>query len=233
MPITQDSIGKKKKLHIGFLILLILFHLFHLVLYEMAKSGLWVISETLLKSTIAIIALGLSVLCVFFLKSFISKKWLFILYIILFFVCGIFQISTLGLNLATELHSIKHVLLMWSVAISIFIFFSILFVTIRDIFIEKHDLTYALLGAANIFLSIIVTFSFIISLVYIAYPHLIPIATTVNDINNASFIIGSYSVAGIDFPYDNIPQIVKNITTFESIIMHLYAVMIVGRLLTR
>ncbi len=60
-----------------------------------------------------------------------------------------------------------------------------------------------------------------------------PHALTVNDLNNAAFIIGSYSVAGIDFPYNNVPQIIKNITTFESIIMHLYAVMIVGRLLSR
>jgi hypothetical protein len=124
-------------------------------------------------------------------------------------------------------------LLAWSMGISIFIVFTILYVSVRDIFTEKHDLTYALMGAANIFLCIILVFAFIISVVLLTNPGLMPGITTVNELNNIAFIVSSYSVAGVDFPYDNIPQIVKNITTFQSIIMHLYAVMIVGRLLSR
>jgi hypothetical protein len=147
-------------------------------------------------------------------------------------VCIAFQLTALNLDIVKDRHTLPHMLLVWAVVISIIIFFSILYVTIRDIFTEKHDLTYALLGAANIFLSIIVTFSFIVSLVLLCNPQLMPHAFTVNDLNNVSFIVGSYSVAGIDFPFE-VPQIVKNITTFESIIMHLYAVMIVGRLLSR
>ena len=230
---SSTDILKKKKIQFGLLIFLILFHLAHLVLYEMAKSGLLPITEMGIKIVLGIIAFGLTMLSIFFLKYFISRKWLFLLYIFLFFVCIAFQFATMGLDISKDAYKLSHILLLWAVAISIFIFFSILFITIRDIFTEKHDLTYALLGAANIFLSIIVTFAFIIALLLLSYPGLMPGLNTVNDINNASFVISSYSVAGIDFPYNNIPQIVKNITTFESIIMHLYAVMIVGRLLTR
>ncbi len=228
-----SQITKKKRIHLGLLIFLILFHLVHLVLYEMVKTGLWPLSDMAVKTALGLVAAGLTVLCVLFLKYFIKRKWLFVLYILLFIVCIIFQLSALSLNIMEDRHTLPHKLLIWSVVISVIIFFSILFVTIRDIFTEKHDLTYALLGAANIFLSIIVTFSFIISLVLLCNPAFMPQAVTVNDINNVSFIIGSYSVAGVDFPYENVPQIIKNISTFESIIMHLYAVMIVGRLLSR
>ncbi len=226
------QIRNKKRIHIGMLIFLILFHLVHLVIYEMVKTGMWPLGEMAVKASLGFVALGLSLLAILFLKYFIKSKALFIGYIILFFICIIFQMSALSLNIRQDINTLPHTLLVWSVIISVIIFFSILYVSIRDIFTEKHDLSYALLGAANIFLSIIVTFSFIISIFALCNPSLMPYATTVNDINNASFVMGSYSVAGIDLPYDHVPQILKNITTFESIIMHLYAVMIVGRLLS-
>lgn len=224
-------ISRKKKLHLALLILLIMFHLFHLVMYEMAITGLWKLSVLQLNITIGIIAFALTFVCIMFLKYFIKIRWVFIGYVILFILCGSFQIACLNISIY-ETNTIRHSLFMWSVAISVFIFFTILIVTIKDIFTEKHDLTYALIGAANIFLSIIVTFGFIISLIFLANPHLVPNATTINDINNACFIISSYSVAGIDFPF-TVPKIVQNIMTFQSIVMHLYAVMIVGRLLSR
>lgn len=227
------DINRKKKIHVGFLILLMLFGLSHLVLYEMAKIGLWKISEQGVSMILGAIAMGLTILSVLFIKYFIKKKWLFVIYIMLFAVCVVFQISTLRLDISVGRNTLQHHLLLWALIISVFIFFTILFIMIRDIFIEKHDITYSLIGAANIFLSLIVTFSFILSIFILAYPTLIPGVTTVNEIYNIAFVISSYSIAGIDFPYNNVPQILKNITTFESIIVHLYAVMIVGRLLSR
>ncbi len=226
-----NDIQNKKKLHIGFLVFLILFHLLHLVLLEMVKNGMWNLSDMVVNASLSIIAFGLTIICILFFRNFIKQKWLFFSYVLLFVICGSFQLTTLSYDI-NDTQSIRHILLMWSVAISVFIFFSILIVTIKDIFTKKHDLTYALLGAANIFLAIIVTFAFTISLIFLANPQLLPHAITINDINNASFIISSYSVAGIDFPFP-VPKIVQNIMTFQSIIMHLYAVMIVGRLLSR
>ncbi len=228
-----SNVQIKKRLQLGLLVFLILFHLAHLVLYEMVKTELIPMTQMGTKIILGIIALFLTILSICFLKYFIKSKALFIVYVILFAICIVFQFLTLGLDLQKDKGTTLHLLLIWAVGISVFIFFSILYITIRDIFTEKHDLTYALLGAANIFLSIIVTFAFIISLVLLSYPGLMPEAATVNDLNNVSFVISSYSVAGIDFPYGQIPQILKNITTFQSILMHLYAVMIVGRLLSR
>jgi hypothetical protein len=227
------DIKRKKNIHLGLLIFFILLHLTHLVFYEMVKNGSWPVSDLVVKITIGFISVILTVLSIFFLRYFIPRKSLFYSYIVLFTICIVFQVSGLDIDIVKDKGTLSHMLLAWSMGISIFIVFSILYVSVKDIFTEKHDLTYALMGAANIFLCIILVFAFIIALVLLTNTGLMPGITTVNELNNISFIVSSYSVAGVDFPYNNIPQIVKNITTFQSIIMHLYAVMIVGRLLSR
>jgi hypothetical protein len=104
-------------------------------------------------------------------------------------------------------------------------------VVVTDIFKERHNLGYGLLGAANIYILIGVNFAFLYSIVHY---HFEPSSIINSDIlMREYFVMSFYVLAGMDNPMQQVLPVIKNISVFESIFANLFTVMIVGRLLTK
>jgi hypothetical protein len=105
-------------------------------------------------------------------------------------------------------------------------------ILIRDIFQEKHDLTYSLTGATSIFLLFGTIFAFIFVLLELLLPGMF-IPMEGSDILSTALTHSFYTLSGQESPVQNVNLVIKNLCIFESIFANLYAVMVVGRLLTK
>jgi hypothetical protein len=116
-----------------------------------------------------------------------------------------------------------------------FIGFSLIFyVLLKDIFSQKHDLTYSLLGASNIYFMIPLLFTYVYSLIAVQNPSLVqadPYAIKTVLLN--CFDYSWYVVAGIDYPGEKISEAIQSIGILESISANLFIVFIIGRLMIK
>lgn len=105
-------------------------------------------------------------------------------------------------------------------------------IILRDIFTNKHDLLYSLLGAANIYFMIPLIFSFLYCLVSVHNPAMVGAAPVA--IREFLFVCFNYSwfvTAGIDFP-GTISQPIQALAVLQSIAGNLFIVFIIGRLMS-
>ena len=113
--------------------------------------------------------------------------------------------------------------------------FSLVFyILLRDIFSQKHDLTYSLLGASNIYFMIPMLFCYLFALVAVQNPYLVhadpfDIKTLLLNCLDYSW----YVLAGIDYPGEKIGEVIESIAILESISANLFIVFIIGRLMTK
>ncbi len=116
-----------------------------------------------------------------------------------------------------------------------FIGFSLVFyILLKDIFLQKHDLTYCLLGASNIYFMIPMLFCYVYSLVALQDPSLVHADPFV--IKTVLFNCLDYSwyvLAGIDYPGEKIGEAIQSIAILESISANLFIVFIIGRLMSK
>lgn len=112
--------------------------------------------------------------------------------------------------------------------------FSIAFcILLRDIFLNKHNLGYSLLGASNIYFMIPIIFCYVYCLVAVHNPVLIQADPL--EIRTLLFNCFDYSwfiIAGIDYPRE-IGEVIQSIAILESIAANLFIVFIIGRLMIR
>ena len=113
--------------------------------------------------------------------------------------------------------------------------FSLVFyILLKDIFSQKHDLTYSLLGATNIYFMIPLLFCYLYSLVAVQNPTLVQADPYV--IKTVLFNCFDYSwfvVAGIDYPRGKIGEVIQSMAILESISANLFIVFIIGRLMSK
>lgn len=113
--------------------------------------------------------------------------------------------------------------------------FSIVFyILLKDIFLQKHDLTYSLLGASNIYFMIPMLFCYVYSLVAVHDPSLVhadPLILKTVLFNCLDY--SWYIVAGIDYPGEKIGEEIQSIAILESISANLFVVFIIGRLMSK
>jgi hypothetical protein len=108
------------------------------------------------------------------------------------------------------------------------------YVIVKDIFTRKHDLTYSLLGASNIYFMIPLVFTYIYGLVALHDPSYVnadPI-----DISTVLFHSWDYSwsvIAGIDYTAGKVGDAIQSIAVLEAIAGNLFIVFIIGRLMSR
>ncbi len=116
-----------------------------------------------------------------------------------------------------------------------FIGFSLVFyILLKDIFLQKHDLTYSLLGASNIYFMIPMLFCYVYSLVAVQDPSLVHADPFV--IKTVLFNCLDYSwyvLACIDYPGEKIGEAIQSIAILESISANLFIVFIIGRLMSK
>lgn len=113
--------------------------------------------------------------------------------------------------------------------------FSLVFyILLRDIFSQKHDLTYSLLGASNIYFMIPMLFCYLYALVAVQNPSLVhadPLNIKIVLLNCLDY--SWYVVAGIDYPGEKIGEVLQSIAILESISANLFIVFIIGRLMSK
>jgi hypothetical protein len=169
----------------------------------------------------------------FFIREFIRRKWILVIAIISF------TLSFVASTLARAVPSIANDHSMFNLINGIGLFLvlmNLLFtfnVAVKDIFRIKHDATYSLIGAANIFLLIGSIFAFVIALLGSIFPGLVvPLEQSmVLDIraNELAF----FTLGSIDLPYNDVNPFIRKILVLESIFSHLFVVIIIGRLLSK
>lgn len=113
--------------------------------------------------------------------------------------------------------------------------FSLVFyILLKDIFLEKHDLTYSLLGASNIYFMIPMLFCYLYALVAIQNPSLVhadPVEVKTLLYNSLEY--SWYVVSGIDYPGEKMGEAIQSIGILEAISANLFIVFIIGRLMSK
>jgi hypothetical protein len=148
----------------------------------------------------------------------------------------IFQVCLIVFVNRQEQVAISSLLWPASIAYTCFLIsFSIVFnLLLKDIFLQKHDLTYSLLGASNIYFLIPVIFSYLFSLVAVQDPTMVhadnfTIKTVLYNCSEYSW----YVMAGIDYPGEKISAAIQSMAIMESISGNLFIVFIIGRLMIK
>lgn len=113
--------------------------------------------------------------------------------------------------------------------------FSLVFyIMLRDIFSQKHDLTYSLLGASNIYFMIPMLFCYLYSLIAVHNPAIINAdPLTIKTLLFNCMDYSWYVLAGIDYPGGKIGEELQSIAILESISANLFIVFIIGRLMSK
>jgi len=113
--------------------------------------------------------------------------------------------------------------------VSLIFILSIVFI---DIFRKRHDLTYCLSGAACIFLLIGTVFAALYAFIEVCSPGALT-KTAYDNVLVPSLTYSFYIISGQDPVIQDAGPVIRNLSIFESIFSNLYAVMVVGRLLTK
>lgn len=144
-----------------------------------------------------------------------------------FVITELFQNSDSPINTLIVPMSISY----WLTLLALGLVFYIL---IKDMFLNKHDLVYSLLGASNIYLMIPLIFSFIYTLVSVHNPSLVGNPLTINELVFNCFSYSWFVMSGIiDFPNDKIGELIQSIAVLEFLTGNLFLVFIIGRLLSK
>ena len=99
---------------------------------------------------------------------------------------------------------------------------------------RKHDLTYSLLGASNIYFLIPVIFCYVYCLVAVHNPAIVNAdPLTIKEVLFNCWDYSWYVLAGIDYPAGKIGEELQSIAILESISGNLFIVFIIGRLMIR
>ena len=165
-------------------------------------------------------------------SNFYTNKWIRGTYVILL----IFQLTFNSyINLKTNT-DISTLVVPASIGYTAnLIGFSLVFyILLRDIFSKKHDLTYSLLGASNIYFMIPMLFCYLYSLIAVHNPAIVnadplTIKTLLFNCMNYNW----YVLAGIDYPGEKIGEELQSIAILESISANLFIVFIIGRLMSK
>ena len=181
----------------------------------------------------SLIVLILIIINSLFVKEFIPNKWWF--YFVVSLSGSGFVLLTLSHSVPSFVHNhelFRILSLMAHCCVLCSLCFTF-YAAAKDIFRLKHDLSYSLLGAANIFILIGSIFSFIINISGSVFVGMVVPLDQMITLDIHAFKLSFYALAGMDIPFDNVNPFIKNILVVESIFSHLFAVMIVGRLLSK
>jgi hypothetical protein len=109
----------------------------------------------------------------------------------------------------------------------------VFYILLKDIFSQKHDLAYGLLGASNIYFLIPILFTYVYCLVALIDPSFIGAdPTQIQEVLFNSFNYSWHVIAAIDYP-GSVAEAVRLIAVLESISGSLFVVFIIGRLMVK
>jgi len=231
---THPKIDKRRApLYIWLLVCQSLSLLSNVFIVPAARSGNYLITETTAAFMDLFFSLSLTTVSLFFLYHFINKRWYFYVLATALTVATIviFIATITGLE-KTNFHAYR-IILGFSTTITLIMIFTSFYETVLDVFGENLKIGHALLGAANIFLLIIILFTFIYAVLGIVVPNSVVTDANISKLYNTCYIHSGYIVASMDPPANDFAPFVRNSMTIESIFTHLFEVMIIGRLLSK
>jgi len=231
---THPKIDQRRgPLYIWLLVCQSLSLLSNVFIVPAARSGNYIITEMTAAYMDLFFSLSLTTVSLFFLYHFINKRWFFYVLATALTVATIviFVATITGLE-KTNFHTYR-IILGFSTTITLIMIFTSFYETVIDVFGENLKIGDALLGAANIFLLIIILFTFIYAVMGIIVPNSVVTDANISKLYNTCYIHSGYVVASMDPPDNNFAQFVRNSMTIESIFTHLFEVMIIGRLLSK
>src|SRR5688572_17618252 len=205
----------------------------NLVIVPASKEGAYLISPTIAAFMDLFFSLLLTTVSLFFLFHFINKRWYFNILATLLTLSTIviFVVTIMGLE-KSNFH-LYRIILGCTTTVTLVMIFTSFYEAVTDVFGENLKIGHSLLGAANIFLLIIILFTFIYAMMGIIVPNSVVADADISKLYNTCYIHSGYVVASMDPPDNNFAQFVRNSMTIESIFTHLFEVMIIGRLLSR
>ncbi len=198
-----------------------------------SRTGNYFITEVMAAWMDLLFSLSLTTVSLFFLYHFINKRWYFytLASALTFATVLIFIATIIGLE-KTNFQEYR-LILGFSTTITLIMIFTSFYEAVTDVFGERLKIRDALLGAANIFLLIIILFTFIYAVMGIVVPNSVVTDANISKLYNTCYIHSGYIVASMDPPDNNFSQFVRNSMSIESIFTHLFEVMIIGRLLSK
>ncbi len=178
-------------------------------------------------------SLALTTSSLFFLYHFINKRWYFYtLAIALTASTIVIFIATISKLEQSNFH-LYRIILGCTTTVTLWMVFTSFYEAVTDVFGENLKIRDSLLGASNIFLLIIILFTFIYAMMGIIVPNSVVADADISKLYNTCYIHSGYIVASMDPPDSNFAPFIKNSMNIESIFTHLFEVMIVGRLLSK
>jgi hypothetical protein len=109
----------------------------------------------------------------------------------------------------------------------------VFYILLQDIFSQKHDLAYGLLGASNIYFLIPILFSYVYCLVSVHHPEFIGAdPASLETVLLNCFYYSWHVIASIDYP-GQVAAPIQQIAVLESIAGNLFVVFIIGRLMVK
>jgi len=229
----SDLLLKRKKSYLYLFIFQITAYIIAYVLLEMASQGKGIFSlgfVTVLH-LLSLLSMSLASFNIVYRFMNIRIKVLFATVLLLNIIFGnliFYPYSTLSADTARTLYIFTQILFLISMG-------TILYIVINDIFTQRHDLSYSLLGAVNIYLIITAVFAGIFSIYEASYPGIITgVEILLENIYLVSHIFSIYLMVGIDVPgFEGANNIIKQIGLLEALISNIFIIFIVGRLLTK
>jgi hypothetical protein len=109
----------------------------------------------------------------------------------------------------------------------------VFYILLQDIFRQRHDLAYSLLGASNIYFLIPILFTYVYCLVAVHDPASIGAdAARIDTVLLNCFNYSWYVIASVDYP-GTVGEGLQLIGVLEAITGNLFMVFIIGRLMTK
>lgn len=231
---THPKINQRRfPLYLWLLIFQSLSLISNLVLVPGSREGDYLITPVFAAFFDLFSSLALTTVSLFFLYHFVNRKWYFYALSSLMIVSTlvVFTITIAQLE-KTNFH-LYRIILGCTTSVTLLMVCTSFFEAVQDVFGENLRIRDALMGASNIFLLIIILFTFIYAMIGIIVPNSIVADADISKLYNTCYINSAYVVASMDAPADMMAGFVKNTMTIESIFTHLFEVFIIGRLLSK
>lgn len=203
-----------------------------MIISETVEKGLIALSPETLMAFQFVVVLVTNIIMTVFVNRFIKVKFWVYIYVLAVVLSLILSFGSAG--------PLKETLTMEQVKFMGLVGFGfatmsngfIAMLALQDVFSQKHELSYSLIGASWIFLLFGIVFANIYMFLVTLSPSLLVQA------EHANLVIGClrysfYVLSSQDPPFATVDLVIRNVSTFESIFSNLYGLMVVGRLLTK
>jgi len=230
---TRKATAKKRSLYISLLCLHSAVVMWPMLVQELIINNRISMSMDTMGIIESVIALALIITNCLFVREFISNRFAFYGFCVISSIGVIFStVGHISTGLSADLNSFRNYNLISSIMVlaTLCIVFG---VAVKDIFRLKHDTTYSLIGAINMFLLIGSIFSFMINISGTLFDGMVVPLSQITEIDIQSNKLAFYTLGSMELPFAHVDPFIRHLLVIESVCANLFVVMIIGRLLSK